>query len=960
MRRAVILLSLIAILFMAGGAFGLSYFYMTIDGDPATEQIQGQEQFLHADCEPLGSIDVYYFLDINENGVVDDGEPVVFMMDFYDNEDEFPPDMDPTEGAMEILWPLHMPPGHYVIRGVEGDDVLEFPYQVHAPDPLLHSVSGRLIFEGIDPPDASIANYPFVIGTFDPPILMYAMTDEWGDFSVNWPGEPDTLVALFIADVPGYDLPEDMTTTIYVDGHVTDWEILIESAGPGMSYFYMNVDGEPATEQIQGQEQFIIANCEPLGVISVEYYLDLNSNGHIEHGEPLMMYVQLHDNGTDFPPDLNPTEGEIEINWPLNMPPGDYVIRGSDGERSIQFPYTVHAPDPLLHSISGRLIFEDIDPPDDRLANYMFFIGTIDPPILMYAITDEWGDYSVNWPGDPAMVLALFVMEVPGYVAPEMEMIFVDGHITDWDLEFLLGSPGGLSNLRMSVGGIDVTDSSVQTQGVGYSFRVHCEEWGHVNWEFYVDTDGDGEIGPWDRNFFERTFYTQDNEWIDDWWVDREDELGKIAIWPSFHLPPGNYILRAFDDVSELHHPFVVVPPDPVEMSVSGRVIMETVEPPDPMLDGLVVYLYSHDRRELIYSYTDDMGNFTCNWTYDPGNAILGIESPYPSEDWNFRDAYLAIDVDGIITGANLFVPYTSFDDSIRITFECDPEGLWEVAPHEVMVEYIDPATREVFTSIVFPEDEFFIPVRSPEYGLVFTGSHEYLLEHNFVSPWETLWVSPDDYPEAIHVYVSQCCYHFKLGLEGFDLDSVPDEGITYDLYGEGPDRQSYYSEATMFIQHVGGEYIVAGGREMAPATWRAVLRTPLPSGYIPEVTETTFVIPRVDTWPHMLIKIPVSFENISEAELPEDLSLNVYPNPFNATVTIDFRVAEPGEVSIEVFDMMGKRITTLGGNADSKGAFRARWDARDHRGEEVPTGVYLFKVSTPTETRIVKGMYLK
>lgn len=726
----------------------------------------------------------------------------------------------------------------------------------------------------------------------------------------------------------------------------------------GLSYFYMTVDGVPSEVQTQGQMQYLMADCAPVdGSIDVFYYLDLDSNGTIEPEEPLYFAMSFRDNETEFPPDLNPTDGIMEIIWPLHMPPGHYVIMGTESADAIAFPYQVLAPDPLVHSISGRITFEGITPPDLRLANYPFIIGTFEPPILMYALTDEWGDFYVNWPGDTTTVYALFIMEVEGYDPPGMPMFHVDGHSTGWDILFSFGGSSGLSNLKMF---IDGAETYVQTQGQTYNITMDCEEWGYVNIEFWVDTDGDGSIGPEDWNFYDRMWFIADNMWSGEWLADLDDAPGKITLIPPFNFPPGKYIIRAYDDMATEQISFTVLAPEPLTHRVSGTVTLETITPPSFILDKLVVYVSDPIRSTIYYAFVDEMGNFTCNWASGDMDVVVGIEEPYPNPTWGFASAISRFYLDGIHTGIDLFVPYVAFDDSIHITFEQDA-GLWEIRQREIKAVYFDPTSGSVVYEVSFPDSgDIYIPVRSHACGIYFDGTYSEFFEHNFLSPYDTLWITPDSFPSEYDLFASQCCYHFKLKLEGFEPDSLPAAGIKYDLFGIGPEGQSYHSEAKMFIQLEGEDYVVRGGREMCPATWTAVLPDPLPAGYIPAVFETTFVIPRVDTWPHMLIAIPVSFDNISEAELPENLSMNLYPNPFNGSVSIDFRAAQPGVVSIEVFDIMGRRVTNLGGSAADKGAFRARWDCKGSFGADVSTGVYLFKITTPTETRIVKGMYLK
>ena len=66
------------------------------------------------------------------------------------------------------------------------------------------------------------------------------------------------------------------------------------------------------------------------------------------------------------------------------------------------------------------------------------------------------------------------------------------------------------------------------------------------------------------------------------------------------------------------------------------------------------------------------------------------------------------------------------------------------------------------------------------------------------------------------------------------------------------------------------------------------------------------------------------------------------YPNPFSGTTTISYAVEDAGFVSVEVFDLRGKKISTLVSEAKEKGTYSVPFN-----GSHLPTGTYLYKVST-------------
>ena len=78
------------------------------------------------------------------------------------------------------------------------------------------------------------------------------------------------------------------------------------------------------------------------------------------------------------------------------------------------------------------------------------------------------------------------------------------------------------------------------------------------------------------------------------------------------------------------------------------------------------------------------------------------------------------------------------------------------------------------------------------------------------------------------------------------------------------------------------------------------------------------------------------------------------YPNPSAGRTAIEFRVAEPGPVSIEVFDITGRRVATLVDRQMSPGTYEVTWDGRSSSGQRLASGVYLYRMTARdfTETR--------
>jgi hypothetical protein len=75
-------------------------------------------------------------------------------------------------------------------------------------------------------------------------------------------------------------------------------------------------------------------------------------------------------------------------------------------------------------------------------------------------------------------------------------------------------------------------------------------------------------------------------------------------------------------------------------------------------------------------------------------------------------------------------------------------------------------------------------------------------------------------------------------------------------------------------------------------------------------------------------------------------------PNPFNPTTTIRFRVAQAEQVELSVFDVAGRLVKRLVNRRMDGGTEHAvTWNGTDRFGVRVPSGIYFYRITTPTFT---------
>ena len=101
----------------------------------------------------------------------------------------------------------------------------------------------------------------------------------------------------------------------------------------------------------------------------------------------------------------------------------------------------------------------------------------------------------------------------------------------------------------------------------------------------------------------------------------------------------------------------------------------------------------------------------------------------------------------------------------------------------------------------------------------------------------------------------------------------------------------------------------------------------------------------------------------ISEPDLDFPLSDRIvsnYPNPFNSSTTITLNYSEGGDVSIRIYDIIGRLIRELNAIDKEGGEIKAAWDARDNSGKEVSSGVYFARIGANNHSSTIKLLYLR
>lgn len=120
-------------------------------------------------------------------------------------------------------------------------------------------------------------------------------------------------------------------------------------------------------------------------------------------------------------------------------------------------------------------------------------------------------------------------------------------------------------------------------------------------------------------------------------------------------------------------------------------------------------------------------------------------------------------------------------------------------------------------------------------------------------------------------------------------------------------------------------------------------------------------------------VTLKVTDNSGSEAEYSENVSVTVltssedlsnpnvyslaqnYPNPFNPSTLIQYSIAEPGNVTLEVYNMLGQKVAQLVNGTQNAGAHTVQFDA-----SALSSGVYIYQLKAGNYLETRKMMLIK
>ncbi|MBW6458077.1 MAG: phosphodiester glycosidase family protein, partial [FCB group bacterium] len=98
------------------------------------------------------------------------------------------------------------------------------------------------------------------------------------------------------------------------------------------------------------------------------------------------------------------------------------------------------------------------------------------------------------------------------------------------------------------------------------------------------------------------------------------------------------------------------------------------------------------------------------------------------------------------------------------------------------------------------------------------------------------------------------------------------------------------------------------------------------------------------------------SVEKNHDTGIPANFNLKQnYPNPFNPITHISYELSEPGQISLDIFNVSGKYVLTLVNEYQMAGYYTVRFNA-----EKLPTGIYYYRLTDGSQLQTKKMLLIK
>lgn len=112
---------------------------------------------------------------------------------------------------------------------------------------------------------------------------------------------------------------------------------------------------------------------------------------------------------------------------------------------------------------------------------------------------------------------------------------------------------------------------------------------------------------------------------------------------------------------------------------------------------------------------------------------------------------------------------------------------------------------------------------------------------------------------------------------------------------------------------------------------------------HVEDSLETTDIDLVLDTF------YPMDVENSNPfVAAPQEFELmQNFPNPFNSSTIIQYRLPDAAKVTLRIFNMLGEEIHSVVLDEQTSGVHQLAWDSKDSHGKQVASGFYIYQIES-------------
>ena len=93
----------------------------------------------------------------------------------------------------------------------------------------------------------------------------------------------------------------------------------------------------------------------------------------------------------------------------------------------------------------------------------------------------------------------------------------------------------------------------------------------------------------------------------------------------------------------------------------------------------------------------------------------------------------------------------------------------------------------------------------------------------------------------------------------------------------------------------------------------------------------------------------------------PSEFALSQnYPNPFNPSTEISFSIDQALDINLSIYNMLGQKVRTIAEGAKNAGTHIVQWNGIDDLGKSVSTGIYLYRLTSGSNSITKKMAFMK